>query len=340
MNTRKSFQASIILIAVVITAGTAGYIFIEGWGILDSLYMTVITITTIGFREVHDMSDAGRFFTVILVFFSVGAVFYALNNAARLIIEGEIKDLFGRRKLQKTISKLNGHYILCGMGRMGRIIAGELAAKGEDFVVIEREGDPECPVPECLIIKGDATRDEVLLNAGIGRARGLISVLPTDAENLYVVLSARGMNQHLTIVARAVEDGAEQKLKRAGADRVVSPYHTGGLRIAHTVLKPAVVDFLEFTTQSGNLGLEIEEIPVCQGASICGKTLSESGIDRELEVIIVAIKDTKGELRLTPKHDTVISPGETLIVIGGRPGKGQENRQPLKPGCKGSLRSH
>ena len=317
MNTRKSFQASIILIAVVITAGTAGYILIEGWGFLDSLYMTVITITTIGFREVHDMSDAGRFFTVILVFFSVGAVFYALNNAARLIIEGEIKDLFGRRKLQKTISKLKGHYILCGMGRMGRIIAAELDSKGEDFVVIEKEGETEaCPVAECLILKGDATRDEMLLSAGIERAKGLISVLPTDAENLYVVLSARGMNPDLTIVARAVDEGAEQKLMRAGANRVVSPYHIGGLRIAQTVLKPAVVDFIEFTTQSGNLGLQIEEIRVAEDASISGKTLSESGIGRELEIIIVAVKDGLGKLRLNPRHDTVISPGETLIVIG------------------------
>jgi len=317
MNTRKSFQASIILIAAVMTVGTMGYSLIEGWGLLDSLYMTVITITTIGFREVHDMTDGGRFFTVILIFFSVGAVFYALNNAARLIIEGEIKDLFGRRKLQKTISRLRGHYILCGMGRMGRIIAGELAAKGKEFVVIEKENEPEdCPITECLIIKGDATKDDTLQSAGIERARGLISVLPTDAENLYVVLSARGMNPELAIVARAVEDGAEQKLVRAGANRVVSPYHIGGLRIAQTVLKPAVVDFIEFTTQSGNLDLAIEEIRVNEGADINGKTLAETGIGRELEIIIVAVKDAMGKMRLNPRHDTLISSGETLIVIG------------------------
>lgn len=317
MDTRKSFQASIVLIAAVITVGTAGYSLIEGWNLLDSLYMTVITITTIGFREVHNMSDGGRFFTVLLIFFSVGAVFYALNNAARLIIEGEIKDLFGRRKLQKTISKLRDHYIICGHGRMGCIIANELEAKGAEFVVIERDPDTEtCPSPSCLVLKGDATRDETLLRAGIERARGLISVLPTDAENLFVVLSARGLSPELNIVARAVEDNAEKKLKRAGANRVVSPYHIGGLRIAQTVIKPAVVDFIELATQSGNIGLELEEVLISEGAGLGGSTIAQSGIGRELEVIIVAIKDREGMLRMNPRHDSLISPGETLIVIG------------------------
>ena len=317
MDTRKSFQASMILIAAVITVGTLGYSILEGWGFLDSLYMTVITITTIGFKEVHDMGEGGRLFTVVLIFFSVGAVFYALNNAARLIIEGEIKDLFGRRKLQKTIDRLKGHYILCGHGRMGRVIAGELTARKVKFVIIEKEMDSEtCPAPDCLVLKGDATRDEVLKSAGIENAKGIISVLPTDAENLFVVLSARGMNPALTIVARAVEENAEQKLRRAGADRVISPYHIGGMRIAQTIIKPAVVDFIEFTTQSGNVGLEIEEIPVLDGAGISGKTLAETGIGRELGIMIIAIKDCQGRMRLNPRHDTRISPGETLIVIG------------------------
>lgn len=317
MDTRKSFQASMILIAAVITTGTGGYAFIEGWGLLDSLYMTVITITTIGFKEVHAMSEGGRLFTVVLIFFSVGAVFYALNNAARLIIEGEIKDLFGRRKLQKTLGRLSGHYIICGHGRMGRIISKELSDKQLKFVVIEKGSDTEtCPSPDCLVVRGDATRDEVLLKAGIERAAGLISVLPTDAENLFVVLSARGIKPELTIVARANEDGAEQKLMRAGANRVVSPYHIGGLRIAHTLIKPAVVDFIEFTTHSDHVGLEIEEIVLREGSGIDGKTLAESGIGREPELIVVAVKDPEGRIRINPRHDTVLSSGETLIVIG------------------------
>ena len=306
-----------ILILSVITIGTAGYSFLEGWGLLDSLYMTVITITTIGFREVHDMSEGGRMFTVVLIFFSVGAVFYALNNAARLIIEGEIKDIFGRRRVQKTINKLRGHYIVCGYGRMGRIVASELKGKGVDYVVIEKEIGPDVSeAPDCLALKGDATRDDVLMQAGIEHASGLISVLPSDAENLYVVLSARGMNPSLTIVARAVEDGAEQKLMRAGANRVVSPYHIGGLRIAQTVIKPGVVDFIEFTTQSGRIGLQMEEVTLVEGSSISGKTLSESGIGSDLGIIIVAIKDREGMMRINPRHDTRMMPGDTLIVIG------------------------
>ncbi len=317
---RKQIIASLALILLVITFGTVGYYILEDWGLLDSLYMTVITITTIGFKEVHVMSDSGRVFTVLLIFFSVGVVFYALNNAAKLLIEGELKDLFGRRRVRKMIQKLRGHYIVCGHGRMGRIICRELDAMRAKFVVIEKTPDvsetgvsAETGYP---VMQGDATKDETLHAAGIEHAKGLITVLPTDAENLYVVLSARGLKQNLNIVARAVEDGAESKLLRAGADRVVSPYHIGGLRIAHTVLKPAVVDFIEFSTKSDSIELQMEEIKVEENSAICGKTLSESGIGRELGIIIVAMKKIDGAMRVNPGHSASIDAGDTLVVMG------------------------
>lgn len=317
LESRRNLIKSLLLIIGVILFGTLGFWTIEDWTLFDSLYMTVITITTIGFKEVHEMGDGGRAFTVLLVFFSVGAVFYSLNNAARILIEGELKDIFGRRKLQKAISKLNGHYIVCGHGRMGRIICKELASRGKKYVVIERHGEHSmAPEEGTLMIHGDATKDETLQEAGIDRAGGLITVLPTDAENLYVVLSSRGMNPSLKIVARAVEEGAERKLLRAGADRVVSPYHIGGLRIAHTVLKPAVVDFIEFTTQSGNIGLQLEELIVKDCSPLGDKTLAETGIGRELGIIIVAIKEPSGKLRVNPTHDTIINVGDVLIAIG------------------------
>jgi voltage-gated potassium channel len=319
ISRRRSLANSIILLTCVLAVGTLGYHFFEGWPIFDSLYMTVITITTIGYGEVHRMTEAGRVFTVVLIFFSVGAVFYALNNAAQILIEGELKELFGRRKVQQAINALKEHYIVCGYGRMGRIVCGELSAKDVPFVVIEKDGgDPTMPVPEgMLVIQGDATRDETLLEAGIERAKGLISVLPTDAENLYIVLSARGMNPRLTIVARAVDEGSDKKLRRAGANRVVSPYHIGGLRIAHTLLKPAVVDFIEFSTQGGgSMDLQIEEVLVTEGSALAGQTLAESGIGRELGIIIVAIKLVGGALRFNPTYDTVITVGDTLIAIG------------------------
>lgn len=317
LRTRRQLVLSLLLIVFVITVGTLGYMFIEGWEFLDSVYMTVITITTIGFREVHELSEKGRIFTVILIFFSVGVIFYSLNNAARILIEGELKDIFGRRKLQKMIRKMKDHYIVCGLGRMGRIICKELADKGAQFVVIEKGPLQEAAfVPDYPVMAGDATKDEALKEAGIANAKGLISVLPTDAENLYVVLSARGLNPVLNIVARAVEEGAEQKLVRAGANRVVSPYHIGGLRIAHTMLKPAVVDFIEFTTQSGSIDLQLEEITVEAGSKISNLTLSESGIGRELGIIIVAIRKKDGGMRFNPTHKSKTEDGDTLIVIG------------------------
>jgi voltage-gated potassium channel len=306
-----------MLIVFVITVGTVGYMLLEDWGLFDSLYMTVITITTIGFKEVHKMTEPGRVFTVILIFTSVGAVFYSLNNAARILIEGELKDVFGRRRLRKMIKKLKGHYIVCGYGRMGKIICNELNKKGTKYIAIENSPEPEAAEEmESLMLYGNATKDEVLKKAGIERAKGLISVLPSDAENLYVVLSARGMNPSLNIVARAVEDGSEQKLMRAGADRVVSPYHIGGLRIAHSVLKPAVVDLIEFSTHQGEMDLQMEEIRVQEGSDISGKTLSQCEIGKELGIIVIAVKKTDDTMMFNPTHNTEIVAGNKLLVIG------------------------
>lgn len=312
---KRQLVFALMLIALVVIVGTTGYVFIEGWPLFDALYMTVITITTVGYREVHNLSDTGMAFTLLLIVFGVGTILYTLNNAAKLLIEGEIQHIFGRRKLEKKIKELNGHYIICGYGRMGKVICKELKEKDTKFVVVEK--DPlDTPGEDMLSIRGDATKDEVLKETGIERARGLISVLSTDAENLYVVLSARVLNPKLSIVARAGEEGSEQKLLRAGADRVVSPYHIGGLRIAHTVIKPAVVDFIEFATKSGNIDLQMEEVSVHEGSKVAGLTLDESGIGRELGIIIVAIKGPDGDMRFNPTHKTIITSTDILIALG------------------------
>ena len=316
---RRQFIFSLVLIVVVIFFGTAGYVILEKWTAFDALYMTITTITTVGYREVHDLSDTGRVFTLVLIVFGVGTILYTLNNAARILVEGEIQEIFGRRKLEKKIKELKDHYILCGYGRMGTVIGKELKEKGARFIVIEKGPmDGDSVENDVLFVRGDATKDEVLREAGIERAKGLISVLPTDAENLYVVLSARVLNPDMNIVARAGEEGSEQKLLRAGADRVVSPYYIGGLRIAHTVLKPSVVDFIEFATRSGNIDLQMEEIYVREGASIAGITLDECGIGRELGIIIVAIKRSGGDMRFNPTFRTTIKPGDVLIALGER----------------------
>lgn len=305
-----------MLIVLIIAFGTAGYMGIEGWDFLDALYMTIITLTTVGYREIHALSPQGIAFTIMLIIGGVGTVLYALSTGAKIVLEGELQELFGRRRVEKRIKELKDHYIVCGFGRMGRIICRELKEKKVRFIVVEKQHDIAQESDDLLIIEGDATQDDTLRDAGIERARGLISVLPTDAENLFVVLSARGMNPGLLIVARAGEEGSEQKLLRAGANRVISPYHIGGLRIAHTVLKPAVVDFIEFATKSGNIDLQMEEITIKEGSRLVGLSLDECGIGRELGIIIVGIRRASGEMKFNPTFRTTIKAGDTLIALG------------------------
>jgi voltage-gated potassium channel len=313
---RKRLIHTLLLLTSVVSIGAAGYMFLEGWSFLDSIYMTIITLTTVGFREIHDLSPKGMVFTIILIIFGVGTVLYALSAGARTILEGELQEIFGRKRLEKRIKELNNHYVICGYGRMGRIICRELKGKGIKFVVIEKNSELVAGRENILIIEGDATNDEILREVGIERAKGLISVLPTDAENLYVVLSARELNPDLFIVARAGEEGSENKLLRAGANKVVSPYHIGGLRIAHTVLRPAVVDFIEFATKTGNIELQMEEVFIPENSKLVGLTLDQCGIGRELGVIIVAIKRATGEMRFNPTFRSTIKSGDTLIALG------------------------
>jgi voltage-gated potassium channel len=313
---KKRIFLSLGLIFFVISSGTIGYMLVEGWGFLDSLYMTIITITTVGFKEIHELSQKGQIFTIILIISGVGTVLYALSNGAKFVLEGELQEVFGRQRLEKRLKELKDHYIICGYGRMGKIIAKELNHEKLLFVVIEKNVTILDEKDDTLVLQGDATKDELLKRAGIEKAKCLISVLPTDAENLYVVLSARGLNPSLLIVARAGEEGSGRKLLRAGADRVVSPYYIGGLRIAHTVLKPAVVDFIEFATKSGNIDLQIHEITIQEGSQLENQTLDECGIGRDLGVIIVAIKQKTGEMKFNPTFRTAIQAGDTLIAVG------------------------
>lgn len=313
---KRKLGLAAILIFLVIAFGTVGYMSIEEWGFLDALYMTVITITTVGYEEIHKLSTSGRIFTIILAITGVGTVLYTLGIGAQFVLEGEIQQIFGRKRLGKKLEALKDHYIICGYGRMGRIIAYELKMKYLNIVVIEKYREAMNGTEDFLVIEGDATKDDTLRRAGIERARGLISVLPTDAENLFVVLSAREINPNLLIVARAGEEGSEHKLLRAGADKAVSPYYIGGIRMAQTVLKPAVTDFLEFATKSGNIELQLEEMPIREGSKLAGRTLDECGIGRELGVIIVAIKQATGEMKFNPTSRTEIQAGDTLIAVG------------------------
>ena len=299
---RKKLFLSLWLIIFINAFGVIGYMVIEGWNFRDSLFMTVITITTVGYGEVHDLTAAGEIFTIVLLVFGVGIILYLLGTAAKLLLEGELEDLIGRKRLEKKISELKEHYIICGFGRMGKTIAKELSSRGIDILIIEQNSVPNLEKGKLLILEGDANNEDVLKSAGIEKAKGLISVLSSDAENLFLVLSARDLNPDLFIVARASEESSEKKILRAGADRVVSPYYTGGIRMANSILKPAVVDFIEYATKSGNLELQLEEILLSEDSKFNTLTLENSVIGRDFGIIIVAIKKMMEEWNLILAH--------------------------------------
>lgn len=315
---RKIAQWTAVLLALLVL-GSLGFVWIEGWNFFDALYMTVTTLTTVGYGEVHPLNHIGRLYNMVLILTGMGVLFYIVGSLARVVVEGELHAVLGRRKLIKHIKRLKNHYILCGYGRIGEIIARQLKERGLSLVIIEN--DPallsHLEASGYSFISGDATREEVLVEAGIERARGLISVVSTDAANVYVVLTARSLNPRLFIVARGEEAGAENKLLRAGADKVESPYRIGGQKMAHTILHPTVVTFMELAMKEG-VEWSMEEIAVGQTSPLLGVPLADSGIRQKLDLILVAIKRDGGDMLFNPSHDTPILAGDTLIALGLR----------------------
>ena len=315
---RKIAQWAASLLALLLI-GSLGFVWLEGWDFFDALYMTVTTLTTVGYGEVHPLDRIGRIYNMVLILTGMGVMFYIVGSLARVVIEGELQAVLGRRKLIKDIKKLKDHYILCGFGRIGEIIARQLKDRGLSLVVVE--SDPallaRLEAGGYNFINGDATRDEILLEAGIERAKGLISVVSSDAANVYVVLTARSLNPNLFIVARGEEPGSEQKLLRAGADKVESPYHMGGQKMAHTILHPTVVTFMELAMKEG-VDWSMEEIVVGPASPLQGVPLSDSGIRQNLNLILVAIKRLDGGMLFNPSHETPILAGDTLIALGLR----------------------
>lgn len=320
MSTNPLWQLKMAVLALLllILSGAAGYMLIEGWRLLDALYMTVTTITTVGFMEVHPLSDSGRSFTLLLLIVGVTVLFYTIGKIAQIMFEGQFQRFLGRMKVEKRIESMKDHYIICGHGRIGSLICREFAARPVPFVVVE--SDPS--IIEKLAeegypyIRGNATEDETLLRAGIRRAKGLIAVVTSDTENVYITLTARGLNPDLYILSRAGEDGSDIKLKRAGANKVVSPYHIGGSRMAQAILRPNVVDFIEIATGREHLDLQMEEICIPDTCRFTGENLASSGFRKETGVIIVGIKKANGRMVFNPESHTRIEGRDTLIVLG------------------------
>ncbi|MBN2123943.1 MAG: potassium channel protein [Deltaproteobacteria bacterium] len=308
----------LIILASILLVGTIGYMIIERWQFLDSLYMTVITITTVGYGEVRQVSEAGRIFTIFIIFMGMGIIAYILGLTAQAMVDFQVREIIGRTRLGLKMRSIKDHYIVCGFGRIGKIICRELKAKGFSMVIIDSNPDARSALEneDIPFINDDATSEEVLTEAGIERAKGLISVVASDSDNVFITMSARGLNPGLFILARADEEKTEKKLMRAGASRVVMPYLIGGQKMAHTIIKPAVMDFLEFTVHNREIGLEMGELIVGDNSSLNGLTLIESGIRQQLDVIIVAIRKKEGEMKFNPSSQTRIRAGDTLIALG------------------------
>jgi voltage-gated potassium channel len=311
-----------LIFLIILLCGSIGYILIEGseWTTLDALYQTMITLTTVGFQEVHPLSSSGRVFTMFLILSGMGFIFYFLFRVTEVVIEGTVKDLFGRRKLEKKITQLEGHYIICGYGRIGRTVAQLLQQKPLEVVVIDKNAEyiPEFQEKGILYLLGEATDEDLLLRAGIDRAKGLVAVVSSDADNVYITLTARGLNPKLFILARAAEEASARKMIRAGADKVVSPYDIGARRMANTILRPTVIDFIELAMHTRNLELQMEEITIQEGAKLQDVTLMESAIRKEYNLIVVAIKKKSGEMIFNPSPQAKLHVGDTLVVLGDR----------------------
>lgn len=310
-------RLALAILALVISGGTLGYVAIEGWNVLDAFFMTIITLSTVGYGEVHILSPAGKLLSIIVIVSGVGAAGFAVTTAGKIMLEERIRVVLGRRSM-KAIQRLNDHYIICGFGRMGRIICEELSERGIPFVVLENGEQvlDELDRLDYTYLKADATNDEELIEAGIERAAGLVSVVTDDTQNVFIVLTARGLNPKLNIVARSAAEESIKKLVRAGANKVISPYYLGGHRIAQAIIRPTVLDFLENIVQNKEMDLRLEERHVSPKSSLVGTTLATSGLRKDYNIIILAIKSVTGTMLFNPPFDTEIKAGDTMVILG------------------------
>jgi len=319
MRTWRRLLFLVAALLAVLAAGVVGYMAIEGWSFLDAAYMTVTTLTTVGFREVNPLSDAGRIFTIGLIVFGVGVMLYGLTTMVQYLIEIQLANLFGGRRMKEKISRLKDHIILCGYGEVGAEVARTLEKEAVSFVVIDidQRAGARATANEHLYIQGDATRDETLSEAGIQRARGLVAAAGNDADNIFITLSAKGLRPDIFVVARADAQEAESKLRRAGADRVIFPLALAGRRLAMLALRPLLVDFVDTTMHSRNRDLILEDVKVGQGSPVAGVTLGE-GRNRSGGTVFLAVKKRDGTLLTNPPQDTLLELGDELVVVGTR----------------------
>ncbi len=316
---QKRHITALLFLLTIVFIGTWGYVLLEHASILDAFYMTIITLTTVGYKEVFPLDEWGRIFTIFIIFFGMGTVIYLAGSVTQIIVEGELRKILGRRKLENKIKSLRNHIIVCGYGRIGEVVCKEIQAHGNtEIVIIENAPQVLTKLEEAgyLYIPGDATEDDSMMRAGIKWAKGLISVLNSDANNVYITLTARNLNPDIFIVARSSSPLSERKLLQAGANKVISPHYLGGKRMAQILLRPTVTEFIDFALHDPSIELSLGEIPVKEKSVLDGVSLLESGIRQRLDLIIVAIKKSSGKMLFNPRSETIIEAGDTLIALG------------------------
>ncbi|MBW4463500.1 MAG: potassium channel protein [Nodosilinea sp. WJT8-NPBG4] len=318
-RTQQHLIRGAIALGCVMVAGVFWYHFVEGWSWLDSVYMAVITLSTVGFGETNPLSPRGRLFTILLIMTGVGVIAYILNNLTEAIVQGHFQAGFRSLKRRRFMESMQGHYIICGLGRTGRQVATEFLAENIPFVVVDSDDGAVRRAQQLgyVTLQGDATQDQTLLQAGVERARCLVAALPSDAENLYIVLSAKTLAPGIRTIARASSEEAILKLQRGGADVVVSPYITGGKRMAAAALRPQVVDFLDGMLTGAERAVYVEEFLLLpESCPIIGKTLAEAQLGRQSGALILAIRRDGGVLIFAPSADTRLYPGDMVISMG------------------------
>jgi voltage-gated potassium channel len=313
---RLRLITGLLVFALVLTVGTGGYMTIERWSFFDSLYMTVTTITTVGYREVRPLDTEGRIFTIFLVLFGVGTAIYLLTTFVALVIEGDLGAAFGVTRMKSRIEQLNGHAVLCGFGRVGEEIARELVERGVPFVVVENNPDtfPRAVDAGYLVIEGDASRDEILLQAGVKRAKTLLAASDSDSGNTYITLTAKALNPSIFVVARAGRRDSEPLVRRAGADRVISPYQLSGRRMALSSIQPNIVDFMDTLAVGRSHDQILAEIEVTPDSGLLG--LYVRHVMEASRVTILGIQRANGELVVGPREDVRLEEGDRLMVVG------------------------
>ena len=308
----------VVLFAGVCVVGTLGYAGIEGWSLWDSAFMTIITVSTVGYGYVHPLSRAGEAWTALVLLTGVATLYYTAFVLMALVVDGGLYRGFEQRRFARMLDELTNHFIICGYGRIGSTIAEEFRRQGVPCIVIERDPDKvhEIIAGGGMAVEADASREDVLKRVGIERARGLIAAVSTDAENVYAVLTARVLRPDLFIIARVESEDAESKLRRAGADRVISPYTLGAIQMAHTALRPAVVDFMRLATSSEHLDLSAEQIELAPGGVLVGRSIREAELRQRFGVIIVAIRRAEGHMEFNPSPEARLQAGDQLVLLG------------------------